>query len=370
MIMEKERIMNMQMLAQNVRRIRNAKKMSQSDLAEKAGLSVPAIKNLELAKSEPRMNTMHAIANALEVKTGILFTPVHALTVVRFRSSKRMQNRANIIAQVSRWLSDFNYLEGLLDKPTFFTFKARTKPGSKDFIVLVAEHFRKTIGLKSTEPIYNICGLLEHAGVKVLPLSVASVGFFGMSVGEEDGGPAVIVNVWERISVERRIFSAAHELGHLVLHSSAFDINKANEIEQEEKDAHCFASHFLMPNEGFMKAWQDSAGLNFVDRVMKLKCIYRVSYETVLYRLVENKIVDDDIRKNFGLFFQQRYNRKLKIHEEPYALKKFDFYEDRFKRLAREAVEKEKISLSRGAEILGVDIKELHELLRDPEVRV
>lgn len=42
--------------------------------------------------------------------------------------------------------------------------------------------------------------------------------FFGLSIGPADGGPAVVVNVWDGISVERWIFTAAHELGHLVLH--------------------------------------------------------------------------------------------------------------------------------------------------------
>ena len=65
--------MNLQILAQNVRRLRTAKRLSQSALADDAGLSLPAIKSLELAKSEPRMRTMQAIAKALDVKLQELF---------------------------------------------------------------------------------------------------------------------------------------------------------------------------------------------------------------------------------------------------------------------------------------------------------
>lgn len=49
---------------------------------------------------------------------------------------------------------------------------------------------------------------------------------------------------------------------------------------------------------------------------------------------------------------------------EPASLKKFDFLEDRYTRRVREAIEKEKISLSRGAEMLGLRIDEMRELLR------
>lgn len=50
------------------------------------------------------------------------------------------------------------------------------------------------------------------------PKEVMSDGFFGLSIGPTDRGPLVVVNVWGRISVERWILTAAHELGHLLLH--------------------------------------------------------------------------------------------------------------------------------------------------------
>ncbi len=46
---------------------------------------------------------------------------------------------------------------------------------------------------------------------------------------------------------------------------------------------------------------------------------------------------------------------------------RFDFFEDRFSRLTRETVEKEKISLSRGAEMLRIGIEEMRELWNDWE---
>jgi hypothetical protein len=52
---------------------------------------------------------------------------------------------------------------------------------------------------------------------------------------------------------------------------------------------------------------------------------------------------------------------------EPFGLHRFDFFEDRFSRLTREAVEKDKISISRGAEILGISIEEMQDILRNWE---
>ena len=74
---------------------------------------------------------------------------------------------------------------------------------------------REAFGLEPDEPVRDVYGLLEANGVKVFPMRVASHDFFGLSVAPEDGGPAVVVNTWERISVERWIFTAAQD--HLCL---------------------------------------------------------------------------------------------------------------------------------------------------------
>ncbi len=367
--------MNLQLLAQNVRRLRTAKHFSQSALADTAGLSLPAVKSIELAKSEPRMRTVQAIARALEVRLQDLFLPVRELQTVRFRSARRMQNRGNVLAAVARWLDDFNYLEEILGQQLPFTLNEIRSRCSREHSTEAAELCRKKLGLKPREPIHDICGLLEQAGVKLLSVPMASDGFFGLSVGEEDGGPAVVVNVWERIAVERRIFSAAHELGHLMLHPDAYDVTQIKENKEEEQEADCFAGHFLMPNEGFRKEWGEASGLHWVERVFKIKRIFRVSYKTVLFRLIENEVVDSSIWMRFHQAYHQKFNRRLPFKEEPMAidstepfgLHRFDFFEDRFSRLTREAVEKDKISISRGAEILGISIEEMQDILRNWE---
>ena len=78
----------------------------------------------------------------------------------------------------------------------------------------------------------------------------------------------MVVNVWERISVERWIFTTAHELGHLLLHRDAYAIEKRGEDAGEEEEADVFASHFLMPQDVFEREWTEARGLSFVERVL------------------------------------------------------------------------------------------------------
>lgn len=368
--------MNLQVLARNVRRLRTAKNFSQKKLADSAGLSLLAIKNLENSKSKPRINTLELIARTLDVKLQDLFLPVRELKTVRFRSNKKMQNRENILAKVSRWLDDYNYLENILNESVPFRLEAIQNRCSKENIFTASELCRDALELSPGTPIHDICGLFDDAGIKLYTISYASDDFFGLSIAKEDGGPAIVVNTWERISIERRIFSAAHELGHLMLHQNAYNVNETKENKVEEKEADLFAGHFLMPDEGFRQAWKGASGLYWLDRVFKVKHLFHVSYKTVLFRLIEHNLADSSIWKEFSIKYQQRFNRKLPFKEEPSernfaepdGLPSFDFIEERFSRLVRQAVEHEKISLSRGAEILTISIEEMMERLKSSEV--
>ena len=369
----------------NLRRLRKVKEFSQERVAEKSGLSRAAYRNIETGKSEPRVSSLQAIAAALEVPIQQLVAPVQPLRAVRFRSNKRLRSREQILVDVMRWLNDFNDIEEILDDRVEYKLdsirkqiKARKNRGEA-----AATLARVAFGLDAKEPVRDICGLLESGGIKVGEQKAASHDFFGLSVAAADGGPAVVVNTWERISVERWIFTAAHELGHLVLHLSDYDVNHTDEEQNHEQEANAFAAEFLMPDVSFQKEWAETYGLAFIDRVMKVKRIFRVSYRTVLHRLAAKYSGPGNIWARFQIDYKRRYGRSLLREDEPNALAQdafrasfpedrsagepdslspVDFTQDRLSRLVRRAIEQKKISLSRGAEVLDLSLQDMRDL--------
>ena len=376
-------------LSINLRRIRTAKGLSQVELADRAKLSRIGYRNIEGGESEPRAETLTALAQALEVSVGELLIPVRALTKVRFRAQKKLHSRDEVLANVARQLDHYGQLEELLDVPKNNALeKARKKVAplrGQGRVADAAREARAALGLNEEDSIRDLCGLLEDHGIKVLTPAVATDGFFGLSVGNEDGGPAVAVNTWERISVERWIFTAAHELGHLLLHLGAYEVEKADEDENEEKEADIFAAHFLMPDHLFKKELREAWGLSWYDRVFKLKRIFRVSYRTVLYRIASE--LPPDQKKNVWIRFNAEYKRNNggrslpgtiepeglppdaffrrpaeKGSEEPERLDRHDFMQDRLARLVRDALESDAITLGKAAEILELDLEDMREL--------
>jgi Zn-dependent peptidase ImmA (M78 family)/DNA-binding XRE family transcriptional regulator len=368
-------------LAQNLRRHRDQMGLSQAQVAERAGISRVAYRNIETGAAVPRTGTLTNLALALGVKTPDLLVEVRPLQAVRFRQ-KRMTSREQVLVRVSRWLEAYSELEDLLGQKKKFAFanaKEAAAGSGVEHAMRLAATARRGVDLRPEDTIRDVCELLEDNGVKVYPLSLASEGFFGLSVAPRDGGPAVVVNVWERISVERWIFTAAHELGHLLLHLGAYHVDHRDENKAEEKEADVFASHFLMPVEVFAHAWHETRGLSFVERVLKVKRLFRVSYRTVLHRVQDTSNLGKSVWGRFQAEYRNQYGRTLAVTEEPQGLKPamaephsahepdrlspHEFNGDRLKLLVREAIEKELITLGRGAEILGLELIEMRKLV-------
>lgn len=381
--------MSHEVIPANLRRLREANTLSQAELAQASGLSREAYRNLENGKSIPRVDTLQAIADALNVKIQELISPVLQLHRVRFRALKKLKSREQIISRTTRWLKDFNEIESILDNKA--TYKLRDLTISQEertpqYLKALAQEIRNQLGILDREPIRDICGLLESNGIKILPISIASDAFFGLSVAEEEGGPAIVINTWERISVERWIFTAAHELAHLLLHLNAYKITETAENSLEENEANTLASYFLMPEEVFKREWDKTAGLSIAERVLHVKRIFMVSYKTVLYRLSQSSSIGNKIWQLFYTDYRRRYGRTLlKADEpnpisskefqysnqnlpehlrahEPEELSSMDFKESRLWKLVHDGVEKEKITLARGAEILNLSLDEMREL--------
>ena len=360
--------MDSKIIAANLKRFRKARGMTQAELARQSGISVPCIKKIEGGRSNPEVYTLKALGKCLGHNSGDFLQQPLSLDAVRFRSQKKLRSRVTIIDDIARWLRNYHFIEEQTGQKSRLLLKVPNSTMRKDMRVLAA-HFRKMVCLDEASPVIDPCLLLERIGIKVL-FYETTADFYGLSINDKNCGPAIVINSNDRISAERKVFTAFHELGHLILHLDSFQINEEAENANEETEADEFAGYFLMPKLAFQNVWNGSVGIPFVDRVLKVKRYFGVSYRTILKRLIDERVADDTIWMKFCIDFNKRYHENLKNHREPQGMEPkrlapIEFLEDRLSRLTLQAVRKEKISISRGAEILGISVSDLYNLMQN-----
>ncbi len=371
-------------LSVNLMRLRKLNGLTQHAVAEAAGISRVAYRNLEKGVAEPRDGTLQALAKALDTSALDLLAPVPQLKSLRYRANRNMsiQEQAEgeqLVVRSANWLHDFNELEDLLNKKRISLLKPVRKGTTPE---MAAAQVRRQMRGDNTrcDCMPDFCELLENSGIKLFLCDFKLSSLFGISIGDADGGPAIAINIGKNISVEWQIFSLAHELGHLVLHKETYcERNDSIEIDDEtqERDADRFAAAFLMPRGPFTAEWNENRGLHWVDAVLKTKRHFKVSYQAVLRQLIEmGRAESPAVYKQFRADYSKLYGKELHwkeeppslIKEEPRKLDPLDLMDDRLSSLVRDALDKELITVSRAAEILDTGIEEMRERMKSWEV--
>ncbi len=330
----------------NLRALRAVLSLTQAQVASRAGVTLAQYRTLERGASEPSVDRLMRVADALGVPVAELFRPRLRLAHARFRVSGRVPRREDIVAAVSRQLDAYADLERIL---------ARAKRSSRKRLVLgriraalarrrdrgsaavaMARTARRAFGI-ADGPVRDLCGLLEAHGVRVLTPEFAVPGFVGLSVREPPRGDAVVVNTWDRYSVEQWIFTAARELGHLILHADAYDVHDARPRLDEETEADQFASEFLMPD-----AMLHAEG--------------RAKFGEAFHSAPEPDRVPPTA------FDADRPDAPAS--QDPADLAQFAFANDRLTRRTRLAYERGLISIDRLAEIAGVPLVDVRPIAR------
>jgi len=362
-----------QIIAINIRRLRTSRGMSVVNTANAAGISRQALGNIEKGLTKaPRVSNLQAIANVFDVQIVDLLAVPPRLNTVRFRSNsvKTTKDRAKkdqYLIDAAFWLSNYNFLQEVVgDKKEYKLSNTLEKIGNlkSDRPVKAAELARLAFDLKEDEPIGDIIGLMENAGIKIKTSKFELKGFFGFSISEPGGGPAIVVNASPNVSIERQIFTVTHELGHLLLHPQAYDPDKTTENDLEEKEANVFAANFLVPKQTFRKKMDESYGLGFIEKIIHVKRFFGVSYQSILHRLVDLGVSDyQSLIVKFNYLYKKKFGKSLAGHKEPNGLEEYDFVEDYLRSLIRKALDKDIITVSRAAEIQNVSLMEMREII-------
>ncbi|MEU5693652.1 XRE family transcriptional regulator [Actinosynnema sp. NPDC020468] len=256
-------------------------------LAEAIGVTAAAVGQYEVGASRPRPDLIPLLARELDVPPEFFVAgrPHGRLdtSTAHFRSlrSTRAYQRAKAIAYTEQAWELVNALEKRVDLPPV------DLPGvDTDDPQAAARTVRAHWGLGGG-PVTHLVRRLEAHGVVVLTPprdpDADSVDAFSTTRLTR---PIVVLTRNRADDVHRHRFTAAHELGHLVLHhESAVPGDPAR-----EREADAFAAEFLTPRDSILPALPKRVDLK---HLADLRRTWGVSVHSLVYRCRELGLISD-----------------------------------------------------------------------------
>lgn len=368
------------------KRIRSARVnlgRSQEELADAVSLPRPAISQIESGKRAVDSMELIAFARALKEPVSFFLEPEAGPMEqeeepmnVLYRADEISEDDKTVVDDFKQLCKDYSTLEGLLnlvEKGTLpkwnleVTSKWQAITTGEDAAVKLRGIMALGVG-----PIDDVGGLLENHGVKVIarPMRRESKAW-GFSITSKALGDCIFVN--SQCAKRRQNFTLAHELGHVVMdhNHSATIYSDAQSPEKTLDDgkqtliearANAFAAAFLAPEVGIKEVL---AKVGFVEPSRKkltphvvnyLADHYRVSYDSMLWRLVNMRVISKQERENF-----MKYQDMFAPPQSGQAKRTLP---ERYQALALEAYRRMRISIGKLAEFLRTDMYEAKEIVQ------
>lgn len=166
----------------------------------------------------------------------------------------------------------------------------------------IANRNRAHLQLDKDLPIKSICSLLEANGIILYQID-ADEKFDGVSFVSNAGMPIIIVN--KNFSNDRKRFTIAHELGHILMHNE--NLFPVSSYRNKEMEANIFAAQFLMPEAAIKNSLRRLKMSDLGD----LKSYWLTSMGAIIRRARDLQCIDDS-RYRFFMIEMSRYGYSKK----------------------------------------------------------
>ncbi len=335
----------MNQFAERLKSARVMAGLSLQDLAEKLQnqVSRQALHKYEKGEFMPDSKMIGLLCEALGVRQDYFYRKnVVELGEIEFRKFTRYsaKEKNSLIEKAKDVLSRYLELEEILNIDSRFRLSFKEAPiRSNEQVEEVAIKLRKDWKL-GTDPIFNLIELLEDHNIKVIEIE-SDDGVDGLSAWANNGQvPVIVLNNNKLKSLDRKRFTALHELAHLLMNFEGLT------EKQKEKYCHYFAAAMLLPKETIKKEVGESRSKLLLPELGGIKKQYGISMQATAYRLKDLGIISEAYFKQFMFFINQS---GFKV-EEPYSYEGQE-KSRRFHQLLFRALGEEVISMSKAASL-------------------
>ncbi len=246
-----------------LREAREARGLTAVSLAELVGVTPQAISQYEHDAVSPSADRAYLLAAKLNVPVEFLLAApresVDSVVFYRSRAAASKSERTKAARRLA-WLEDIvEYVDERVELPAADLPGVRALPGRyvprpAYEIEDAASDLRRQWAL-GDGPAPNMVRLLESKGVVVTRGVVETQTIDAFSSTSRHAAHPCIFLGSDKDSAVRSRFDAAHELGHLLLHTGLSDdeLDASRRLKAVEDEAHAFARAFLLPASGFLR---------------------------------------------------------------------------------------------------------------------
>jgi len=290
----------MNTLGEAIRVARRALAMTQSELAERVGMTQAALSRIERGDRFPASDDIESIADALHVtpeflSKAALRSPLAVEAHMRRRASASAAQWKTAEAQLNMLRAQVAALADTIDiNPALYLPAVDPESVSPEAAAsLVRDQWHMPIG-----PVQNLARWMEAAGIVIIEMPLGTRRIDGLS---QRIGSVSIVILNSEAPTDRKRLTMAHELGHLVMHGEYASV-------EAESEANRFAAELLVPSAA-IKPYLRSITLA---RLFDLKQEWMVSAQALLERAFTLKYVTREERTKL---YKELARRGWRINE-------------------------------------------------------
>ncbi|MGJ0848338.1 helix-turn-helix domain-containing protein [Tissierella praeacuta] len=229
--------------------------MTITELADALGVTKQSVSQYENNLISPQFDVLMKMINVLkfpreyfyekdEIEVTLGNTYFRALSKMSKKEENMQKERTKLLGKLYVFLNEY------IEFPELNLPEFDENLSIEDKALKLREYW----GL-GEEPITDIVYVLEKNGIIVSSMNTNTDNIDAFSQKQIINGKKhyIIVLGNDKFSASRRQFSAAHELGHLILHDAFLELENMTreEIRNMEKEAHAFAAAFLLPKNTF-----------------------------------------------------------------------------------------------------------------------
>ncbi len=277
------------MISERVRLAREYCGLTQSELADKAGITQSAFSRIESGTTiDPPRPRIEAIAAATGFPVGFFYRQKRLPDIpegyhrrlVSLASRDERQVRAqtcyvvDIVQRMEQWR-----LPPVAVPPV-------CEIAHIDEVESIAYRARDWMQVGLIDPIRHLIRAVERAGAVVVRLPIEVAGHDGFSIWPDRGvGGRPVIVLTEGHPGDRDRFSVAHEFGHIVLDH----LRRGLLMEQAEREANYFAGALLLPKEAAVEAMEPPVTIGVLKGV---KATYGMSIQAAAQRAFSLSIIN------------------------------------------------------------------------------